>query len=97
MAPEPEDMMNDFLFNLNEITYDMIVSIKLENYEDAALYRDFINKSIRSVKKKLIKDNLTVLSEGELDILFWSLKVQYIKEWSIELQLDSDRVPIEID
>lgn len=97
MAPEPEDMMNDFLFNLNEITYDMIVSIKLENYEDAALYRDFINKSIKSVKKKLIKDNLTVLSEGELDILFWSLRVQYIKEWSIELQLDSDRVPIEID
>ncbi len=97
MAPEPEDMMNDFLFNLNEITYDMIVSIKLENYEDAALYRDFINKSIRSVKKKLIKDNLTALSEGELDILFWSLKVQYIKEWSVELQLDSDRVPIEID
>ena len=93
----PEDMMNDFLFNLNEITYDMIVSIKLENYEDAALYRDFINKSIRSVKKKLIKDNLTALSEGELDILFWSLKVQYIKEWSVELQLDSDRVPIEID
>lgn len=93
----PEDMMNDFLFNLNEITYDMIVSIKLENYEDAALYRDFINKSIRSVKKKLIKDNLTALSEGELDILFWSLKVQYIKEWSIELQLDSDRVPIDID
>ena len=93
----PEDMMNDFLFNLNEITYDMIVSIKLENYEDAALYRDFINKSIRSVKKKLIKDNLTALSEGELDILFWSLKVQYIKEWSVELQLDNNMVPIEID
>lgn len=93
----PEDMMNDFLFSLNEITYDMIVSIKLENYEDAALYRDFINKSIKSVKKKLIKDNLTVLSEGELDILFWSLKVQYIKEWSIELQLEPSTIPDEID
>ena len=93
----PEDMMNDFLFNLNEITYDMIVSIKLENYEDAALYRDFINKSIKSVKKKLLKDNLTALSEGELDILFWSLKVQYIKEWSVELQLDNEKVPIDID
>ncbi len=93
----PEDMMNDFLFSLNEITYDMIVSIKLENYEDAALYRDFINKSIKSVKKKLIKDNLTILSEGELDILFWSLKVQYIKEWSIELQLEPNTIPDEID
>lgn len=93
----PEDMMNDFLFSLNEITYDMIVSIKLENYEDAALYRDFINKSIKSVKKKLIKDNLTVLSEGELDIIFWSLKVQYIKEWSIELQLEPSTIPDEID
>lgn len=93
----PEDMMNDFLFSLNEITYDMIVSIKLENYEDAALYRDCINKSIKSVKKKLIKDNLTILSEGELDILFWSLKVQYIKEWSIELQLEPNTIPDEID
>ena len=93
----PEDMMNDFLFNLNEITYDMIVSIKLENYEDAALYRDFINKLSNNIKKKLINNNLTTLSEGELDILFWSLKVQYIKEWSIELQLDNEKVPIDID
>ena len=91
-----EDLMADFIFNLNDMTYDMMICLEIENYEDACLYRDLINNTIDRTRNILINKNLTPMSEEELDLFFYEIKVSFIRQWCVELDIEEERAPFNI-
>lgn len=88
---EAEIVMEKVIEWMNSSIGQMIASVEEEDYEMASIIRNDLDKRIDDIKKKLISKKLTKLTEEEVDSVFRSLKLRFIKDWSDYFNIDENK------
>lgn len=91
-----EDITDKLCEFLNDNIYDMLLFVETEDYEIADKINKDIDRKILQIRNLLVSKKLTTLSSDELSEQFWSLKLAYIKVWSIYLGIPEDHRIINI-
>ena len=89
-----EDITDKLCEFLNDNIYDMLIFVENENYEQADKINKDIDRKILQIENLLISKELTLLSKDELTEQFFSLKLAYIKVWTIYLGIPEERMII---
>ena len=87
----PERVVDGVIEYVNNSIGQMIAAVDAEDYEIATLIRDDLNRKLNHVKRKLLKANLTLLTEEEIDIVFQTLKNKFIIDWCEYLEIDPNK------
>ena len=89
-----EDITDKLCEFLNDNIYDMLIFVENENYEQADKINKDIDRKILQIENLLLSKELTLLSKDELTEQFFSLKLAYIKVWTIYLGIPEERMII---
>ena len=87
-----EDITDKLCEFLNDNIYDMLIFVENENYEQADKINKDIDRKILQIENLLLSKELTLLSKDELTEQFFSLKLAYIKVWTIYLGIPEERM-----
>ena len=96
MDMKEEDITDKLCEFLNDNIYDMLIFVENENYEQADKINKDIDRKILQIENLLLSKELTLLSKDELTEQFFSLKLAYIKVWTIYLGIPEDHRIINI-
>jgi len=86
-----EKFMERLIIFMDDFSYDMLNSIKNENYEDAALYRDEIERVIRRSKKTILSKGWTKFNDEDLDDFLNDILNNIIKFWENMLSINEEQ------
>lgn len=86
-----EKFMERLIIFMDEFSYDMINSIKNENYEDAALYRDEIERVIKRSKKTILSKGWTKFNEEDLDDFLNDILNNIIQFWENMFSIEDNQ------
>ena len=92
MDMKEEDITDKLCEFLNDNIYDMLIFVENENYEQADKINKDIDRKILQIENLLLSKELTLLSKDELTEQFFSLKLAYIKVWTIYLGIPEERM-----
>jgi hypothetical protein len=94
MDMKEEDITDKLCEFLNDNIYDMLIFVENEHYEQADKINKDIDRKILQIENLLLSKELTLLSKDELTEQFFSLKLAYIKVWTIYLGIPEERMII---
>jgi hypothetical protein len=85
-----EEFMENFIINLDDLIYEMLMFVECGRFEDAAINRDLIEKMIVKSKKVIIKKDWTHFTDDDLEFFLRDIRDNMIMVWEMNIITNKD-------